>query len=1672
MKTKSILLICLIWAIRVNATISTDKTLFVDYFGTTILGVNEDGSSGGTGMHPFERQQDLIEYATSHGFKTLILKRLDEAKYDYSSTTYKMFPETSTTLNFTYTATLTNNIPDNVYKRLADFIVECRTAGINHIAAADNPYYDPYDPNATPTPIPHSYVDNLFWDNIVQFNQHFNSVSGMSDAYFDMIYGEQDYWNTNNPVAHINDNFNNYYIPGLTYMKNKKGVSGSKISIVATYIGNMKKAATSSTTTNPTPIPVQDQADAIDLLIDWLYVEFYFDGNKINNPSPGDNPKQFMAYDDDRGKRFEAFASATTGEPTVVIPFFSSSAGVPGSNSGQIFFGDYLDYDHADNLGNPYFYNGSLPSNRHGTLDDITTIFEGEYTSADPYNLPAGNTTIQKYLSMEQLCETGGTVAHPYAITYPNKTSVNGEGTCWFKYSTMPDAKMYLKFNDDDVIGALGAGTVTVNADDLILTGTGTTVCNSGNSSTCNSLRRATQLGFDIKNYTWYYNGSVVNEGLSPSHSFTPSSTTAYSYITCEFEITSYTNSSLTTLAPGIYNDVRLRKTFKVDPFIIGLVDHFDVINYSNPTCPSYSNGTARVEWSPVNNVNYQYYVYCYFKSTNTTSVPNAIASSCNNYTVSGLTAGDYTVKLYTGFCYGSGSSITYSSLTAVVDAWGNQRTTTLKLTNSSALPKPIIQASGFGENCANNLSTASFSYYQWKKNGVNIPSLTYNGTSQTPNISGPYRNGSYTVTVTDAAGCLGTSAPYILKMDPTPIISGSNITCLEAGETNKIYTVTEDPNNATYYWTVPSGVTKTVDGNYMTINSWGSLIGVGGTISCTVTNACGNSATANFNVNGCCNNVTGDLNNATFSTTPANPLTGTFHINGTMNIINSGTCVTIDGANVSMNKEAKILVASGCTLKIINSAYLHACSNDMWAGIEIQGNGVVELNTKSKIEDAKIAINALSNGVIRIDDATLNANYEHVKINGNGGANASYIRNGAILTCTSGGIYSNCLKAPYTGLRTYRGVDLQNIGAISIGNIAGNRVEINFIDEGVFSQGCYTTVSYVNFSANGSGNFSQNGGTLASFENHFNDCMVGVKGTESSNMLVHNNNFQTCNKGVYIYRNKNSEFHIYLNTFNNCAGYGIQHVANTRCLHEIYSNVITYDREAYPFGIEVIGLIGEGDANAGSTTNIYNNELYNIPFGIHLQSMDDANIYSNLHNEVMSTPNSDYTSYGIKVENCNNTSIEGNSVSSYGNSLQQVWWSNGIMADNSPGTEMTCNSVGNIGRGLWIGGQSPNTKLAGNAMGNCYDQVYLNWNLMGLGDQGQDIINNPPDGLAFDNEWVGTVYSAGNGHQTNSYYSNYGKIGGYTIFHTRSGGVYEPTDNYVNDPSNYDICNTDVLYNFNGDTYCRERPELPMEREVEKRVALDNYNFDSYFETFNWMSKEYLLKQSKADATLAANDITIANAVLQIEQSNVGTINAIKDSISNTDSLSMAEILQLQQLNNGVQATKAVEANYKTANSLSLNFEKTGAFTNGQKNTIVYLSNLCPYAAGPAVYMARTLRALYDTIPHQYNSCSFYNPTPAYRKANGTNENSGIITTNLFPSPSNGNAIYEFAIDEKAVAQLKMFDFTGKLILSKDVSGTKKFEFKKLSLSEGVYRVQLFVNGELGDEQNMVVVK
>lgn len=450
MKSLKLLMMMSIFTIQVKAQ-TFEKTLFVDYFGGMIFNVNEDNAT--TGATAFERQDDLIKYAEANSFTTLILKNLDIP----IAGSNPMFNAAS--------ATPISSFTNAKYGVLNAFIHQCKANGIiKYIAAADKPYYDPYNPPAVPN---HSYMTNYFFDHIKEFNLHyytyFNGTTTFQDGIFDMIYGEEDYWGTENPTSDPKDNYLLYYKPGLAHMNNVKNSANSQIDIVATYLGNLNKLNYGTA-----PIDAQTQANEIDDLVDWVYLAFYFGGDNLDN-----NLIRFFQYDATNGRRLERFANSAAlhNKPTNIIPLFSSAAGNSdasttrdGDASGHDYFGDYIDF-----TVNWTKKNFSTSTSWHGSLDDIY----------DLKFLDAYNNITNPY--------SDGTITSTMAATYGYDASSRPwgnklAGVGWFKYSTMPDSRLYLKAigaNDaisDDVYEFVfphnSTNPITIYADELINTGT------------------------------------------------------------------------------------------------------------------------------------------------------------------------------------------------------------------------------------------------------------------------------------------------------------------------------------------------------------------------------------------------------------------------------------------------------------------------------------------------------------------------------------------------------------------------------------------------------------------------------------------------------------------------------------------------------------------------------------------------------------------------------------------------------------------------------------------------------------------------------------------------------------------------------------------------------------------------------------------------------------------------------------------------------------------------------------------------------------------------------------------------------------------------------------------------------------------------------------------------
>lgn len=1088
-----------------------DKTLFVEFFGTSIFDVDEDNDG------VYEREDALLQYALSHGYQNLILKKLDD----------KTISSTSSTLLFPRASTITTANNASLESQLANFLHKAHSAPFNirYIGAGSPPTQGSGALQAS--------TDNLFFDNINEFNhrQLTAPINHNASYCFDIIFTEADYWGYDpNPNTTIYANYNDYFKYGLEHMhddvKSASNSTGYHPLLVSTYIGELDKLAT---VTSGTQVPIQAQANMLEENVDWLFLSFYFDGQLLDHSPRSVSPYPIEFFERDInfwGNRLSAFNSTTiNGNASHNIKILPLFGGQSSGDAGRNYFGDYLKNK------NGHVYDQSTDRNWYGYPDNLDLLFNIYLNTPNPLNATTATTSIK--------------------TQFPNINFSEGFG--WFKYGAMPDADHLLKI-DTDPLTVVQTSNLAINSEEIVTVG-GHTCTN------CNTINA--QSGYSATpTYSWYkYNKNTGLQDLlggSADNINAPVSTNTTDYYTCVSEFNDPTHT-------GTFSQLQIRDEIKFTgaSTLVGYNPYWVVNSVTEASCPNYTNGSAEVYLSQCGCgiLSYHWERSGYAPVVTTTAA------------VSGLQSGLYTVVPY---CSYGPCQATYTDIYNVVHTF--YPTTQIAINSTLNIPSPKIKNSFESLNCNAFLSIDDYTgaQYQWKLNGQNISGAS----AQSYTAS---QNGVYTVTVTSSANCFGTSAPYILQMFPTPTITGSSITC----EMNKTYVVNEDPNNATYTWSVPNGVIKTINGNSMTITNWASFANTGCTISCTVTNACGNSATANFVVKGCCDAGTGDLNNATLSSSQT--LNGSFNINGTLNITGSGTVVTMNSADVQLNKEATINVGAGAKLIITGSSYLRTCGTDMWTGIVLQSStSEVQLIGKSKIEDALIAINSIQNGKVVIDDATLNANYIGLKITGTGVANSSYIGSSAIFSCkNSSNANANCLKSPHSSQRTLQGICLNGIGSISIGDASNSANVICNCETGIYTSTSSVNVIKTDFEACNIGINAQNDADLNVTSSNFAECVTGIDDRYNVDLNVSSCNFSTGTKGIYTSLGNKISIGINNNNFTDIKAFAIQHISNHQVQYSIYSNIISNTESEgmnYPGGIEINGLYDNSIDNSSVT--------------------------------------------------------------------------------------------------------------------------------------------------------------------------------------------------------------------------------------------------------------------------------------------------------------------------------------------------------------------------------------------------------------------------------------------------------------------------------------------------------
>lgn len=151
----------------------------------------------------------------------------------------------------------------------------------------------------------------------------------------------------------------------------------------------------------------------------------------------------------------------------------------------------------------------------------------------------------------------------------------------------------------------------------------------------------------------------------------------------------------------------------------------------------------------------------------------------------------------------------------SVTDADGCSGTSDTIHVRLNAPPAPVISSSSGTSLCEGDsvvLSAGSYASYRWST-GEPTPTIIVRSA------------GSYTVEVTDSAGCVGISAPFelLLKSAPRPVIDGPNAVCINAVER---YTV-GDSIALPVTWSAVGGVVTAGQTTRTATVQWGAA-GVG----------------------------------------------------------------------------------------------------------------------------------------------------------------------------------------------------------------------------------------------------------------------------------------------------------------------------------------------------------------------------------------------------------------------------------------------------------------------------------------------------------------------------------------------------------------------------------------------------------------------------------------------------------------------------------------------------------------------------------------------------------------------------------------------------------------------------------------------------------------------------
>ena len=235
-------------------------------------------------------------------------------------------------------------------------------------------------------------------------------------------------------------------------------------------------------------------------------------------------------------------------------------------------------------------------------------------------------------------------------------------------------------------------------------------------------------------------------------------------------------------------------------------------------------------------------------------------------------------------------------------------------------------------------------------------------------------------------------------------------------------------------------------------------------------------------------------------------------------------------------------------------------------------------------------------------------------------------------------------------------------------------------------------------------------------------------------------------------------------------------------------------------------------------------------------------------------------------------------------------------------------------------------------------------------------------------------------------------------------------------------------------------------------------------------LSNVYLLD------SIAAADSTINN--LQSRENEIAEINTLKQDIRNiTSSNNTNKAVKLNETitwNNAVQPNEIPEYNLKQVNDINIIYEQTESKDSIAQfyGTLLNIAVQCPQSGGIAVYIARSLVALFnDSIIYDDDNVCLQQGY--YRLSNELKNNKAFIEAVLIPNPASNYADVVLNKTFEGICKVKITDIYSKVIFEQSFDcGKKQFRINTTGFLNGMYNVQIIINDNARNVVKLIIVK